>query len=56
MNPTPQQLLQEYKTLVTMAMQPIRDGSDEDMGYMGVPAFAIDQRYIPLRNTTTTGW
>ena len=53
---TPQDLLERYKTLVTMAMRPIRDGSDEDMGGMGVPYIAMDQRYIPLRNTTTTGW
>jgi hypothetical protein len=26
------------------------------MGAMGTPYFTIDQRYIPLRNTTTTWW
>lgn len=53
-NPTPQDLLDRYKFLVTAAMAPIRDGGDEDMGDTGVPYFTIDQRYIPLRNTTTT--
>ena len=51
-----QELLDRYKTAVTMAMEPIRDGGDEDMGAMGTPYFTIDQRYIPLRNTTTTWW
>lgn len=55
-NPTPQDLLDRYKFLVTAAMAPIRDGGDEDMGDTGVPYFTIDQRYIPLRNTTTTWW
>lgn len=55
-NITPEALLNRYKTLVTMAMAPIRDGGDEDMGDAGVPYIAIDQRYIPLRNTTTTWW
>lgn len=54
--PTPQDLLNRYKTLVTIAMAPIRDGGDEDMGGAGVPYIAMDQRYIPLRNTTTTWW
>ena len=53
MRSTPQQLLERYKTLVTMALPPMVEGSDEDLGYTGVPSFAIDQRYIPLRNTTT---
>jgi hypothetical protein len=48
MNTSPQDFLDRYKTLVTMAMPPIRDGSDEDMGAAGVPYVAIDRRYIPL--------
>ena len=51
--PTPQAFLEDYKNRVTAQMPLIRDRSDEDLGDTGVPYIAMDQRYVPLRNTTT---
>lgn len=51
---TPEQLLNEYKFLVNTAMNSMGEGSDETRPGAETPYFTVDQRYIPLRNTTTT--
>lgn len=53
---TPEQLLNEYKFLVNTAMNSMGEGSDETRPGAETPYFTVDQRYMPLRNTTTTWW
>ena len=56
MNPAAEALRDRYKFLVNVALNSMGEGSDETRPGAETPYFTVDQRYIPLRNTTTIWW
>ena len=54
MNPAAEALRDRYKFLINVALNSMGEGSDETRPGAETPYFTVDQRYIPLRNTTTT--
>lgn len=53
MNLDPAAFLQQYAKGVSTQLPLMRERSDEEMGYGETPSIAVDERYVPLRSTTT---